>query len=205
MKKVYIAITILCLALSAGLLIRTAARGSARPAYTIDYMVTERDASGNLTGSYQVHRLQSASGNWKDVKNYEDGSVHILMCDLDRGAVFDVEKDHLIHVSGCSPHLLPTDEQLRQSPLHNGQVERILGFDTVAITDGPATFFKSGALGGEILKIVLKSPDGSTVTQEATKITLGEPEAHRMEYPKDLPVDETLFEKRQASQRLLQK
>src|SRR5205085_9227440 len=161
MRKVYIATTILCLALSAGLLVRRGARGGDRLAYTIDYTVTERDASGNVTSSYEEHRLQSARGNWKDVKVYEDGSVHTLICDLERGTVFGVGKDRLMHVSACTPHLSPTDEQLRQSPLHTGTVERILGYDAVAISDGPATFYKSGALGGEILKLVLKSPDGS--------------------------------------------
>lgn len=209
MKKIYTAITVMCLVASAVLLMamKPWAKASTQAAipYTIDFKVTEIDGTGKLVSSYDEHRVQSANGNWKDVKIYEDGSVHTLVCDRARNAVFNIAKDRLVYLSECGPQVSVTNEQLLQSPTADGTLEKVAGYDTVVLKtrDGVLTFYKAGALGGVDLKVVHRSPDGYTYTMEATKVTLGEPGAKRMAYPKELPVDNSFFEKRQ--QQLQQK
>lgn len=198
MKKIYLAITLICLTLGVALAL-TIRRPSGSIPYTIDYRVTEVDASGKVVSSYEEHRLQSANGNWKYVKVYEDGTVHTLFCDLERGSTFKVQNDRLIYVSACVLERPVTKELLLQSPSSTGKVERVLGYETVAQkpAGSETTFYRSPALNSAILKMVSNSGDGYVVTREAVKLTAGEPDAKRMTYPKDLPVDNSFFEKRQ--------
>jgi TonB family protein len=159
---------------------------------------TAYDASGQAISSFSATRYDSASGDWRYVRNVAGYEIATLY-HVGRAAYFaDSRTELTIKASANAPGCpLRTAEQLFNDPKFV-RTERILGFEAYFLSRRfpggdvvEETSFVPELGGGIPFKRVYTYDDGRRIVEEPTAVSMGEPEAASLSGP-DFPVIEEL-------------
>lgn len=168
------------------------------PAFTMTIQTTAYDASGKAISRAVATRYDSASGDWRYVRNvggYERATVYRRGRGVYTG---DSRTELLIKISdyagGCP---LRNAEQLRNDPKFV-RTEVILGFEAYFLSRPDPrlgyveeTSFVPELGGGVPFKRIYTYDDGRRIVEEPIAVTFGEPDALSLNGP-DYPVIEEL-------------
>lgn len=198
MKKRILLLTLFAVvAASAGYGIRTALtkpKAVKSPAYTITWQVTDYYEDGTNKPRYLETRYVSSSGKWHSIK---DAGVmrEESFAEVGKG-VYIKRNNRLEMLSGYQPPHRATEDELLKSP-NFLRVDTVLGYKAIVVGSGnrPRTgseFWVVPALGGETIKIVLRSnPAEMKTVYEPVSLTMGEPDPSLVTM-RELPVDKTV-------------
>lgn len=168
------------------------------PAFTMTIQTTAYDARGEAIATSTATRYDSASGDWRYVRNV--GGFEMATLYHRGGGVYNSDsRTQLIlkasaHAPGCP---LRTAEQLRSDPKFE-RTEFILGFEAYFLKQRlpgddsvMETSFVPELGGGTPFKRIYTYDDGRKIIEEPIGVVLGEPSAADLKGP-DYPVIEQL-------------
>lgn len=189
-----------------------AQRKQTYPAFTMTIQTTAYDASGQIVSSSTATRYDSASGDWRYVRNvagYETATLYRP----GRGVYFANSRTQLIvktsaQAPGCP---LRSAEQLRADPKFV-RTEIVFGLEAYVLSQRiPAvpylmeTWFAPELGGGIPFKRVYTFDDGRRIAEEPIALIMEEPQVADLkgpDYPviEQLPVSDKNFEAKATSQ-----
>ncbi|HMF56575.1 MAG TPA: hypothetical protein VK619_09540 [Pyrinomonadaceae bacterium] len=189
MRKIYPLITAACLFVSLGLIVAMSrTKTPLSRAYTLHYHASEIDSAGNVVTYYDETRYVSTSGNWRDVKTFPNGEQKPdLVGDYRRQSVLAVKRNGLVQVSEYHGRPNMTRESITALDIYKGTAY-LLGYETLIVSNNGMTRYLAPDLDFAELKVEITRPNNSRFVLEPVSIEMGEPSAHDLSYPENLPV-----------------